>query len=90
MKQLLLNIINSNSPESHRRVVVLFLTLNLAAMGWVLLLRATPISNKDLLALFFEISAMLIGAGWTTLVFDKFSNKKKNEPRGTQGGEQGA
>lgn len=80
MKQLLLNVINSKSPESSRRLVILVLTLNFLAEGWYIFLKEIPLSNKELAVIIIQSTVVIIGSGWATISAEKFAKNKPNEP----------
>jgi hypothetical protein len=69
------NIINGESPQSHRRLVVLALTVNFIAATWYLLAKSTPVTNKDLINTVLYLTVSVIGAGWVTLSAEKFASK---------------
>lgn len=77
MKQFLKNLISSKSPESHRRLIVLVFAADFLVIGWYLLSRDTPVSNKELIVLYLELIVATIGGGWITIVADNAFNRKK-------------
>lgn len=78
MKEFLLNLIRSDSPESSRRVVVFALTINFIAIIWYVLTRTVPLENKEIIILCIEATVAIIGGGWITISAEKFAKKKVN------------
>lgn len=80
-KSFFSKLIDSKSPESHRRFVVLVFAANFIAMSWYILLSKHVLTNKDTVVLVLEITALTVGGGWASIVVDNaFTRKyKKNE-----------
>ena len=84
-KSFFSKLIDSKSPESHRRLIVLFFAANFVAMAWYLLLSKVPVPNKELVILCLELFIMTIGGGWVTIVADNaFNRKRKPDETGHQ------
>lgn len=88
-KSFFSKLIDSKSPESHRRFVVLVFAANFIAMSWYILLIKHPLTNKDLAVLILEITALTVGGGWASIVADNaFTRKyKKNDTTTKNSGE---
>ena len=80
MKEFLLNLIRSDSPESSRRVVVFALTINFIAIIWYVLTRKAVLENREIIILCIESTVAIIGGGWVTISAEKFAKRKPNEP----------
>lgn len=84
-KSFFSKLIDSKSPESHRRLIVLFFAANFVAMAWYLLLSKFPVPNKELVILCLELFIMTIGGGWASIVADNaFTRKRKSDEPSTQ------
>jgi hypothetical protein len=79
MASFLDNIINGESPQSHRRLVVLVLTANFIVVIWYLLAKSTPVTNKDLISTAMYLMVSIIGAGWVTLSAEKIATKPNTD-----------
>ena len=84
MANFINNLINSESPQSHRRFIVLVLTANFIAVIWYLLSKETPVTNKDLITTGLYLMVSIIGAGWVTLSAEKFAPKSLTDVTNSQ------